>query len=602
MLTTTISCPHCKASLKTSNTPQIGKRVRCPKCSNSFPFGGGIPAPVGTPVSPPGPAPAMGKPVGITAKPASPAATGFKTAPAPMPGAPTPAPVSKGNPAKTWFLAGLGGLLLAGAATAAILYFTYDGNQNADGGGKIDKSVDELGGDSTKSLLNDSLSSSYIIPLPAKEQTKVNQAIRDGVKYIKKGQKQSGSWVVRGHTVGYAAMPGLTLLACGVPSGDKSIRNAAKYVRQGAPRLNHTYQISLAILFLDKLGDPKDKSLIKILALRLIAGQQQDGGWTYNCPVLQEQDNNDLYTYLVTNRPDHLYKESNGGKFQIGEAPKDKSGRLMFALETNPKNGLRLSYSFAKLNPDGRLPAKKLTQRVKKLPIISYIPKKKDPNFKPQPFRASRSDNSNTQFAMMALWAARRHNVPMERTIAMVDHRFISSQNPDGGWGYRYLHRNSRPAMTCVGLIGLAMGHGSHDEIFDKHNKEKKRDPTIEKGVKALSRYIGKFDKDNPPSMEDLYFLWSVERVAMLYSLKTIGNKNWYRWAAQMLTKHQKEDGSWQSQRYHGSTRLLDTCLALLVLKQSNLVKDLTKNLRIVIPSEIRNDERRGREDRRKEE
>ena len=30
--------------------------------------------------------------------------------------------------------------------------------------------------------------------------------------------------------------------------------------------------------------------------------------------------------------------------------------------------------------------------------------------------------------------------------------------------------------------------------------------------------------------MQEMYFLWSVERVAMLYDLKTIGGRDWYAW------------------------------------------------------------------------
>jgi hypothetical protein len=81
--------------------------------------------------------------------------------------------------------------------------------------------------------------------------------------------------------------------------------------------------------------------------------------------------------------------------------------------------------------------------------------------------------------------------------------------------------------------------------------------------------------------MENLYFLWSVERVAMLYNLKTIGGKDWYDWGAQLLVQNQLAEGSWRSKQYHGSAPIIDTCFALLFLKRSNLVQDLTDNLRL---------------------
>src|SRR5262249_51435012 len=71
------------------------------------------------------------------------------------------------------------------------------------------------------------------------------------------------------------------------------------------------------------------------------------------------------------------------------------------------------------------------------------------------------------------------------------------------------------------------------------------------------------------------------ERVAVLYNLKSIGGKDWYRWAAQMLVGSQQPRGNWQDGGYHGAHPTLDTCLALLVLKRANLVEDLGKRLPI---------------------
>src|SRR5262249_4020213 len=124
-----------------------------------------------------------------------------------------------------------------------------------------------------------------------------------GVAFLKRSQLASGSWNDWGHNVGYAALPGLTLLECGVPAKDEAVQKAAKYIRDKAPKHNQTYDISLAILFLDRLGDPQDKALIKSLALRLVAGQTAKGGWGYNCQPLDSTDEKKLYDLLVLTRP-----------------------------------------------------------------------------------------------------------------------------------------------------------------------------------------------------------------------------------------------------------------------------------------------------------
>ena len=59
-----------------------------------------------------------------------------------------------------------------------------------------------------------------------------------------------------------------------------------------------TYEIALAILFLDKLGETRDEATIEMLAMRLIAGQTPTGGWTYKCPILERSDQKNLLSLL----------------------------------------------------------------------------------------------------------------------------------------------------------------------------------------------------------------------------------------------------------------------------------------------------------------
>src|SRR5262249_11500264 len=149
------------------------------------------------------------------------------------------------------------------------------------------------------------------------------------------------------------------------------------------------------------------------------------------------------------------------------------------------------------------------------------------------------------------------------------------------------------PAMTCVGLLGLGIGHGSFNEAVNGSKKgdaaEKGQtqmlvDPAIENGLKALGQFIGaptgiRGPKAPVPGMVKLYSLWSVERVAILYNLKTIGAKDWSGWGSELLRTHQAADGSWMSGGFPGSNPITDTCMALLFLKRSNLTRDLSDNL-----------------------
>src|SRR4051794_28962801 len=143
-------------------------------------------------------------------------------------------------------------------------------------------------------------------PLNAQEQGRVNQAIDRGVQSLLATQGPLGTWAkpdARTYQVGYAVLPGLTLLECGVPPKDPSVQRVAALVRRTGPGLDHTYEVSLAILFLDRLGDPQDEVLIQVLALRLVAGQAPSGGWGYKVPILLGPDNTALLTALRQSEP-----------------------------------------------------------------------------------------------------------------------------------------------------------------------------------------------------------------------------------------------------------------------------------------------------------
>jgi hypothetical protein len=81
--------------------------------------------------------------------------------------------------------------------------------------------------------------------------------------------------------------------------------------------------------------------------------------------------------------------------------------------------------------------------------------------------------------------------------------------------------------------------------------------------------------------MQNLYFLWSLERVGVLYDLPLIGDKDWYRWGAEILVANQQPQGSWTNGGYAGAEPPIDTSLALLFLKRAILVQHLGKKLKL---------------------
>jgi hypothetical protein len=474
-------------------------------------------------------------------------------------------------------------------------------------------------------------------PLTQPEQAAVNRAIAQGVLFLRATEAPTGTWAEpKGpHQVGYAALPALTLLECGVPANDPGIGRAAAFVRKHGPTLDTTYEVSLAILFLDRLNDPRDKGLIQTLAARLIVGQSHTGGWGYKVPTLTPNQHQEFIALLrraypattpaVDQRPKPggndtvtMKDPKPPGTVTGSKPPADKPARgpeespgYAAANDTaaqswvgDPRRRLCLKTAEAPppepraerprppANPQVKAPEWNIPQAK---PVV--IPAQwqgltvfqdpsrlvlQDPNDRAtQPFAAT-TDNSNTQFAILALWAAQRHEVPMERTLMLIAHRFVTSQNKDGSWDYRYKFGGSnayRPAMTAVGLLGLAVGHGLNNR--DAEGKAQGlQDPRILGGFVALNRHVGKpTGQWQNHEMVNLYVLWSIERVAVLYNLASFGEKDWYRWGAEILVANQQPRGNWDHGGYHGASPVIDTCFALLFLKRANLVEDLTGRL-----------------------
>ena len=105
------------------------------------------------------------------------------------------------------------------------------------------------------------------------------------------------------------------------------------------------------------------------------------------------------------------------------------------------------------------------------------------------------------------------------------------------------------------------------------------KDPAIQNGLAYLGKAVEAPSTERQPALSDMYFLWTVERVAMLYNLPTIGNKDWYRWGVSILVPSQQPPGGWFLGGYPGADVPVDTSFALLFLKRSNLVQDLTRDL-----------------------
>lgn len=354
-------------------------------------------------------------------------------------------------------------------------------------------------------------------PLPPDPRVKIVQpAVDRGVAYLKGKVPQ-----LKGMRAGYLGLNGLALLEGGVPPDDPAILSIAEFIRAGAPSMSQTYDLASALFFLNRWDegrplDEKDRKMARTLALRIIAGQLTSGIWGY------------------------------GGVLMTPE----QEGKLLAALE----NG---SYK----------------------PVLGAVP-----------------SMSNTQFAMLAIWGSRKHGVPVRAPLLLLANYFHANQHPDGHWHYP---ANSLAATsTCAGLISLAIEQALlQDREFATQRHEVARPQKradVGKAFAFVAKTIGRkkgdpgqgtrlgyggalFDAD---AMGDLYFLWTLERVGVIYSKELIDGKNWYDWGYPIVLQAQEKDGSWDEKHRLRFGPLIDTPFALLFLKRANIAKDLTDKLR----------------------
>jgi hypothetical protein len=136
--------------------------------------------------------------------------------------------------------------------------------------------------------------------------------------------------------------------------------------------------------------------------------------------------------------------------------------------------------------------------------------------------------------------------------------------------------------MTCVGLLALAVGRSWQPESTTVEQKgEKPTDPGITLGLSGLSSRNAVIIKERgwPNGRVDLYYLWSVERVAVLCGLKTIGGTDWYRGGLGHILPSQLPNGSWNGTFTTGHSAVITTSMALLFLRRSDLLPDLRETL-----------------------
>jgi hypothetical protein len=125
-----------------------------------------------------------------------------------------------------------------------------------------------------------------------------------GIEFLKSQQSTDGSWDFPNYTTGITALCTLALVENGVPLSDPAVDKGYRFVKKQATDVDNTYEVALSVLLLARVGDRADRSTIRTLGARLLAGQNEGGGWGYKCPKTDAS---------ILSKPDSIKREKGLG-------------------------------------------------------------------------------------------------------------------------------------------------------------------------------------------------------------------------------------------------------------------------------------------------
>ncbi|MHC4224361.1 MAG: prenyltransferase/squalene oxidase repeat-containing protein [Planctomycetota bacterium] len=392
--------------------------------------------------------------------------------------------------------------------------------------------------------------------LKATLQQRVNEAIKKGVKWLKKRQGKNGSWGpiransiygkpdVRGDFVrdetGPTSFAMFALAKCGVKKSDPVMKKGLNWLKGRAMRVHDvtgktptrdegthgqmgpdymltTYESASIIMMIEAIfqqsakltGKHKKRKLYSENPMRPPRGSRiskEDWRWMH-----------DRVLHLTTGR---------SVKFG-GSRGKKGSSRIPGCQN---KNG---GWRYQQANKD--------------------------------------QDLSATQFVLLGLRAASQAGYPIDRvapnTWKYAANYIRSMQSSEGAFRYQKGKRWTA-AMDACGIASL---------VICREQMELQSQPIPEWMNTAIKKGLGHLDqvftaKYNQGGSHHYYFLYGVERVGDLTGRKVFNGKDWYFRGAEFLIEAQQDDGKWVDQTAFGPPRdVLGTCYALLFLKRATI-------------------------------
>ncbi len=370
----------------------------------------------------------------------------------------------------------------------------------------------------------------------SKEQAE--KAIRKGITYLKKCQKDDGSYgdIVGNrtysgeesqgqgaHPAGATALVLYALLKCKVPTKDPTVRKAFEFLKKRYEKPGGSYETSAMLLAMCATANPYKTSAASKKRIEKLKLKGKWRGWAQK-----------LHAHLLDKKQAQVWRYNVAGS--SGSTPggdQDLSSAQLAALALFAADRVKirtpdsvwediLDYTLAQQADDGE-------EVVTKDPLTGAEIRRKARGFS-----------------------------------------YIKGmENPEEG--------QPTGSMTACGVANIMMARyvltdaGRKLEEWEATVDAKKIQQAIDDGLAWLE--LNWNARANPRKQQmnvyHLYWMYAVERAMDLVGNQKIGTHLWYSEMGQQLINTQAADGSWDSNSTHEPRKTLDTCFALLFLKKA---------------------------------
>ncbi|MHC4662519.1 MAG: hypothetical protein ACYS8W_12585 [Planctomycetota bacterium] len=449
---------------------------------------------------------------------------------------------------------------------------------------------------------------------------KIDEAIKSGTEWLKKQQNADGSFSLTpdpfpaqgGYTFpsGSTALCLFALLKCGVKPNDPAITKGFNYIRNfrstwkcnkaGDAKYDTIYSASCVVLALealhtvpvvsekekekrekekdkwstfvpdeaDKKAKPrwnspqgrKDHALIREYINWICRNREGDGRWRYprGMPTGYGDLSNCQYAMLALNAARRL---------KINH-PKDVyEGLCEYLLREQEKTGPKVEPAFpvpvadhpiSKLKKMQKEYLKKITQLVDK---CRKLEKKgedplKDPSNNPRTYLEEEQEK---------IFGVEKADMFSRGWCYQLEDKLVTDPSLKRDWKQWITGSMTTSGVIC--MVGIK-------DALEKTPYGKKKGKEINKSIRDGCAWMAhNFKVTANPGGErtgwhHYYFLYGLERAAVLAMVPAFGKHEWFKEGAGLLIKQQRRDGSWLA-RQGTSGPNIDTCFALLFLKRA---------------------------------